>query len=332
MTTNGARSWCFTLNNPSLEALDYLEAIKTNYSTLVRYIVFQLEEGENGTRHFQGYVELNRAQRLSYMKKIDPNAHWEKRMGSREQARMYAMKEDTRISGPFEYGTFEAGGQGRRNDVKEFIDSVRSGKRKRELIDDYPLIMMKHPKFYEAIKQEEMPIRENDLIVRLNYGHTRTGKTRYCKENFPNHWELPITNGTLWFDGEDMHEVCLLDDFCGKKSKWTLDNLLKILDIYPRRVPFKGGFTWWMPNIIIITSNLHPRDWYEWAGREEQYNALAARITEIWFYKRIKIEESISNAEDAEENEIENLVGAHRIEIEQVNNDDFFENYWNYQL
>jgi len=53
--TQRARFWCFTLNNPDGN-LDVDLAIPA-----VRYAVWQLEVGEEGTEHFQGYLELEKA-------------------------------------------------------------------------------------------------------------------------------------------------------------------------------------------------------------------------------------------------------------------------------
>lgn len=52
------RLWCFTLNNPVEEALPaIIEEAATSLQDMFRphvtYMVFQLEQGENGTPHFQ---------------------------------------------------------------------------------------------------------------------------------------------------------------------------------------------------------------------------------------------------------------------------------------
>jgi len=70
-----ARNWMFTINNP--DDTDDPNAWE------VKYVVWQLEEGESGTPHYQGYVELEKVSRLAAMKKLSLKAHWEKRMGTR---------------------------------------------------------------------------------------------------------------------------------------------------------------------------------------------------------------------------------------------------------
>lgn len=282
-----ANHWCWTFNNPEEEPEVFGARIMETGK--VRYIVFQLERGEQGTLHWQGYVELTRSQRLTWLKNnISNTAHFEKRQGTRKQARDYCMKDDSREQGPWEYGDWRSGGRGRRNDITAFKDAIASGKRKRELIDEYDHEMCKYPKFYETVRALKRPKREADDYcgVVLLYGWPGTGKTRYVVENYPEYWESSIGNGTQWYDGYDGHSVVLFDDFAGKMSKVPLDVTLKLFDRYVRQVPVKGGHTWWHPNLIFVTTNIHPRKWYDWSERENQWPALIRRITHVYWYKR----------------------------------------------
>lgn len=111
--------WCFTWNNPD----GHIE-----WPSNVRYAVYQLEEGEEGTQHFQGYVEFERSVRFSALKKLLPEAHWEPRLGSRDEARDYCMKkDDTYIEGPWEHGTWRSAGQGNRSDMTAIRDKLEKG-------------------------------------------------------------------------------------------------------------------------------------------------------------------------------------------------------------
>jgi len=47
-----ARCWCFTLNNPE-------EELAVNEWDGIAYAVWQLEIGEEGTVHYQGYVNFS---------------------------------------------------------------------------------------------------------------------------------------------------------------------------------------------------------------------------------------------------------------------------------
>lgn len=282
-----ARAWVFTYNNPTPAETpeDFLELLRSMPN--IRYAVFQLEEGETGTRHYQGYMEFNRAMNLGTLRRYK-QMHYERRRGSRQQARAYSMKEATRLEGPWEHGNWEAGGQGARTDLIAFKDAVKAGGTKRQMIDDHTLAMAKYPRFYTTIRSTIRPVRVKPLVVRLNYGTTGTGKTRYAFDKYPDLFEIPISNGTMWFDGYDMHENVLFDDFCGARSKVSLDTLLKLLDRYPRMVPVKGEHVWWLPTNIVITTNIHPSKWYDWCGRHNQFLALARRITEVYLYSDAK--------------------------------------------
>ena len=52
----------------------------------------------------------------------DESLHLEQARATRAKARDYCRKEDTRIDGPWEHGDFDAGGQGKRNDILTIWD------------------------------------------------------------------------------------------------------------------------------------------------------------------------------------------------------------------
>jgi len=88
------RDWCFTINNPQiLGAVDC--SAKAQADALwahaagkdARYMVLQYERAESGTMHFQGYLVLKKAKRLTGVRNINSQAHWEHRLGTHEQVR-----------------------------------------------------------------------------------------------------------------------------------------------------------------------------------------------------------------------------------------------------
>ncbi len=85
-----------------------------------------------------------------------------------------------------------------------------------------------------------------------------------------------------WFDGYWGQKYAIIDEIRAKN--WPYDLMLRLLDGYQVRLPIKGGFTIWKPEIIYITSPLHPRHLYK--GQLE-YNVdggidqLLRRITTI---------------------------------------------------
>jgi len=62
-----AKHWCFTWNNPPGDDQMVYDIIKEWPTT---YVVFQSEVADSGTPHIQGYVEFDKPQRLSSIRKM----------------------------------------------------------------------------------------------------------------------------------------------------------------------------------------------------------------------------------------------------------------------
>lgn len=264
----------FTINNPTQQPSEVWDSLKSK----AKYLIFQKEKGDNGTLHFQGYCELDRRSRFSSIKALLPTAHIEPRRGTQEQARDYASKQDTRVEGPFEFGVFEPRSVGQRSDLAAFRDAIKEGKRKRDLLEDHLGVVARYPRLYDTISYSIKRQRRLDLNVLLYWGVPGSGKTRAAWDFDPDAYVIPISD-SLWFDGYDGQKTLILDDFTG----WMkLDHLLRLLDIYPVQVQVKGGFTWLEATTIIVTSNSHFRDWYDWSKHGDcKYAALERRFREI---------------------------------------------------
>jgi len=280
----------FTLNNVSLPPWAELP-------NGVKYLVCQHERGEAGTDHLQGYVQLENAQGLAWVRKhISSTAHWEiQRAKDSDQARDYCMKTESRVAGPWQFGRYVRKQSGKRNDIAAFRDAIREGKTQTELWDDFPTQMARFPKMYASLhtvrKERTKP------QVHLLFGQTGTGKTKWFYDNAPESdwYSTPISNGTFWMDGYRGQSWVLFDEFAGEMQ---LNGLLRLLDRYPVSVPVKGDFAdFSSAEVIVVTTNIHPRLWYDWTGeyskskrprnREEQYKALARRFTHITEFERV---------------------------------------------
>jgi len=288
-----AKYWCFTENTNAQEFATNLGEVSK--VTGITYICGQLETASTGQLHFQGYVQLKASRALSFLKNnVSATAHWEKQQGSNIQARDYCKKVDeTTVADTFqEWGLFFDGGgkgQGKRNDIHSFREAIIAGATQKELIenDDHLETFAKYIKMHDRIRTlyPTKRKREDDFKVILYVGEPGSGKTRKAHEDHPGLFEVPISNGTLWFDGYDGDEVVLFDDFLGAGSKMSLDNTLKFFDRYVRKIPVKGGHAWYSPTTIIVTSNYHPRSWYKWTDREESWKALCRRFHEVWSFR-----------------------------------------------
>lgn len=270
------RNWCFTLNNPTFDSQGLLAILNADES--VRYAVFQLEKGESETEHFQGYVEFSKVRKIGGLKKLLPRAHWETRKGTREQARDYCMKSDSRVQEPVEIGDFSKGGQGARADLVSAMSLVKQGKTDLEIAEAVPSVWLRYSRGLREYKRLCTPARTTKTLVRVFLGPTGTGKSRKAFEEYPGAYFKPRGE---WWDGYEGQATVVLDDYTG----WLpYSFLLNLFDRYPLLVPFKGGFSQMVATTIIVTTNFRPEDWY--TDKVRHPNApLLRRIEEIVLFE-----------------------------------------------
>lgn len=290
-----AKYYCFTLNNPTyLPELFRCEDIQ--------YAVFQEEIGEQGTPHIQGYIILTARKRITQLKTLIPDlarAHFEVARGSPQQNYDYCTKEDTRMSGPYEYGTLPAQAQGKRSDILALRDSLKSGKRFLEMADDDSVVvpLAKYMRFVERYQTETVvhPDRSN-LKVIFHYGPAGTGKTHCCHHGVDPK-DIYFYDAELkgFWDGYTGQSTIVLDEFTGHFM--TPTNLNRLLDIYPFTLNLKGRSTPLCATTIHITANYLPSTWWKEGTRYNQ-EALFRRIHEVhhhYAYKAMRIYKSDNN-------------------------------------
>ena len=244
-----ARDWVFTLNNPEIDEIQWDEK-------KVQYAVWQKEVGEQGTPHLQGFVVLKRDQRLSYVRKVLPTGHWEKRKGTREQAAAYCEKSDTRVAGPWYFGKLKR--KGERTDIHEAMALVRAGVEERKIAEELPGTWVMHHRAFERYRRLCQVKRTWKTEVIVRWGGTGTGKTRWVFDNEPDVHPMEYQN-QFWsaYDGE---EVVLWDDF--QPGMISRDLFLRLTDRYPCRLRILHGWAQWTPKKLYITSNYDPATWY----------------------------------------------------------------------
>lgn len=71
-----ATYWAYTLNNPDDNETALVHSLYERASHAIKANVFQMEVGAEGTPHFQGLITLQKQQRLSFVRKLLPRAHW----------------------------------------------------------------------------------------------------------------------------------------------------------------------------------------------------------------------------------------------------------------
>jgi len=86
------KQWFFTWNNYPNNAISALRKV---FDSVAKKYRFQLEVGEQGTPHIQGMVILKNRMRWNQFH-LPKEIHWEKMLGSIEEAYDYCSKSDTR--------------------------------------------------------------------------------------------------------------------------------------------------------------------------------------------------------------------------------------------
>lgn len=101
-----ARTWLFTLNNPTKKLVAQLALKKHPFSgDIIKYLI-QEEVGEEGTPHLQGAIQWKSTIEFSTVKSYLPTAHWETSR-SVYSSFYYCGKLDTRSGQIFMLGDVE---------------------------------------------------------------------------------------------------------------------------------------------------------------------------------------------------------------------------------
>ncbi|MDB4302203.1 hypothetical protein N9924_01410 [bacterium] len=273
MPTKQAKHWCWTLNNYTTDEEDHIKQLGQQFPEPIQYLVYGRETGEEGTHHLQGFISFKNKIGFKRAKGlICDRAHFESAKGTPKQAANYCTKD-----GDFEEWGQVPYGQGHRSDLKQVIEKLQNGATMRAIAKDHPSDIIRYGSGIIRARQFYRPKREKPPTIWVLWGRTGTGKTRRVWE-YADLDELWVHSGDRWFDGYDGQRGVLFDDFDGSWFKLTY--LLKLIDRYVMQVPIKGGFQWWCPTTIYITSNLNPTDWYPTAN-EEHKRALKRRLREF---------------------------------------------------
>lgn len=271
MSSGRSRNWCFTLNNPQEQETSHLLSLKESgpENSRIKGLIIGEETGDSGTFHYQGFLMLKNPATMSSVKSFlgSSRLHLERMMGTPIQAWVYCEKEKV-----FLVIGEKPAGQGARSDLLAIQQLIRDGTSEQTIADEYFGQWIVYGRRFEAYRNliSQNEVRHAPEVIVL-WGPTGTGKTRRVHEALGTLWSWP---GGQWFDGYRNQDNALFDDFDGE-IPFRL--LLRLLDRYRLQVPIKGGFVWWNPKTIWITSNKHPDDWYPL----EDISPLMRRISRI---------------------------------------------------
>jgi len=281
-SSSGARNLCFRVTLPEDAGEEYPLLDPSTWPDCT-YCVYQLEIGDETSRlHYQGYAEFTGKKRYSWVQNNCEGmegAHLEVRRGTMEEARNYAMKHDTRLDGPWEWGAPKPG-QGSRSDLRAVKRALDEGRPMTYIADNFFGTFLRYQRGLKEYKRIRMPKRDWAMEVVVIIGPSGTGKTRWCRQNAGDdvYWK----DKSKWWDDYDGQHTVVWDEFYGHCCPFTL--LLQLLDRYPLKVECKGSFVEFTSRRIIFTTNQEPEQWYN-AERTHQMawaqNPLKRRLDEF---------------------------------------------------
>lgn len=260
------------------------------------YAAWQTERGEQTDRlHIQLFLKSKRKLRLTSISQLPAwtqgahgttGVHAEKAYKP-DEARLYCMKEDSRVDGPWEYGKWDGVAQGRRTDLDAIWDLVRGGGKDADILDagHASAFIRYHRGVWAARAAIPSPLVVEGRRVYLCYGPPGCGKShlvrfghRHGGRGDSSRLWISIAGAGSWFDRYSGQRVALFEELAGRYSGVRLTDLLQWLDKYTAVVNIKGGTTVWAAKYIWITTNIHPSEWYDYSNRLDHYWALKRRF------------------------------------------------------
>lgn len=246
--TQRLRNAVFTLNNYKEKEV---EALKAN--EFFSYIIFGKEVGKQGTPHLQGYAEFKRIRLAALNKKHFFNrAYLAARKGKQSEAIEYCRKQDKDF--------YERGTPNKNGNPAKLMQMIEDGFSRKDIAEAHPKKYLNQHSGIDKLIELHQPKRQWKMQVYILYGKTGTGKSFYANKHWPDayHAEWP-KGGRWWWPNYNHEEAVILDEF---REQIPYDTMLRLLDRYPMKVEYKGGFTEMNSRVLIITTNRDPQNWY----------------------------------------------------------------------
>lgn len=272
-----SKNFQFTINSKgtsysySKSPDEILEECKSSLDVKVLFICFQEEKGDNtGRPHFQGFISIEQAftirQFKPWWKRLGlGHVHLEPCRGDYESNLRYVTKEDTRVDGPWQYGTPIHFGRDSQ------VDSTY-GHNKRQ--------------------KTTYPRRETfGRTVILCCGPPKIGKTRIWRTILeyihPDVYYVPARakqSNARWIGPYAGEHTAIIDEF--KYGDFAEDQWKCILDGLDHVMPcaMGGKSIMWQPEVVVILTN-QPFDYL--LTKFLSNPALSARIDDVFDWTHV---------------------------------------------
>lgn len=227
-----ARRFCFTYNNPGDSKLPHEAILPGSESeSKLRYLVYQLETGESGTPHWQGYVEVqgNKASPNTLNKLLGlTGAHWEVAGGNADSNTAYCTKVEGRLAGPWTWGEPGRTGRPKKGATEGLVMN-------RELLLDINEKIKEGWKFEDFVQDDIELVRYKTVITDLVKVHIDLLRkderaqitSRFEKiANNPRPWQAELMER---LKTQNDRQICVIVDKRGNSGKTTWG---KVLELY----------------------------------------------------------------------------------------------------
>lgn len=271
------RRWVFTWNNYPDTAIEAVKAW-AGPDGPCKYVMFQAEQGAQGTPHLQGWVTFESPKRRSFVEKRlmddQPLFYWAKMKGSPADNARYCSKSATCVDGPWMEGTAPA--QGKRSDLDAVKADLDAGLPMTEIANKHFGTFLRMHRGLLAYQTLRLKPRNYQTFCEVIWGPSNFGKSSYCAKKYPNAFWLPQprNNDGVWFDGYDprIHPVLIVDEFYGWMQRALMQRLC---DPNPLMVQTKGGQVQFLAERVVITSNQDPEEWWRIGLGEPMRNRMS---------------------------------------------------------
>ena len=273
------RAWCLTLNNPTDEELMHLNGLDERY---MKYAIFGMEVGEEGTPHIQGYVAFKNAKTLTATKKFlgTDRVHMEIAQGTPFENFSYCSK-DTEF---FEVGT-RPEEHGELDAWEDILAMIEGGFNNRQIVRKYPGIAIRCQSAIEKYRTEYewAECRAwRDMEVSYIGGPTGCGKTRGILYNDDGSVDTDVyrcTNGKNPFDKYDGESTIVFEEF---RSQYMCRDMLNWIDGHPLLLPARYADRMAKFTKVVILSNWRFAEQYHTVAESspETYKAWLRRVRE----------------------------------------------------